>query len=668
MSDIWSFLLQTLTASGAAAVLLAVKAMLRDKLSPRWQFAAWGMLALVLAVPAGLGGRYALVNWPLAVEFLRSLLTEEFGVLTRVSASVPLPHFTGLPRSGAEWAYAVYLTGTVFFLGRYAVSYLRLRLALRRGTPAGEARAALIRETAERYGLPVCPAVEVEGLGSAFICGVLRPVLALPAGEETDEKVLLHELLHLRHRDAAWGLLICLLRCVHWCNPLLWYCADLAGNDLESLCDQRALERLEGEDRRDYGRILLSMANEKYARTPGTSSMANGGKNIRRRIEAIARFKRYPAGMALVGVCAVLVLAGPCLVGARAQGVYTGGGLLPQRLRPYAAMASARTTPCTTYAGAFDTYAKAMLAENPVYLAMCTPLEDQDRLWISARMRRASRLESWDSVRMPRLESFTVDRQSGYRLYNLRPVENGAYEGLLVLEPDTIAPWVEKELPPWDGTVHSRYLAIQPLRAEKQGDRWVILPLGDFQVVQGDERDTGNLGLPAWTYEAQCGDFTLRMRYQTVAYAEVRSVRMGAFLSNAWTFDTTPKPGGQFINGYYSIDLTAVYTGDPADRASILSVGASCAPMEAGGERPELQRGMGNSSGSNSTGSIWGFRDDFDWAMHGDEIRLGGGGVGGSGGSEPWVYPPPDCYAADFYLNGEKLGELTLLVVEGGLP
>ena len=655
MSDIWSFLLQTLTASGAAAVLLAVKAMLRDKLSPRWQFAAWGMLALVLAVPAGLGGRYA-------------LLTEEFGVLTRVSASVPLPHFTGLPRSGAEWAYAVYLTGTVFFLGRYAVSYLRLRLALRRGTPAGEARAALIRETAERYGLPVCPAVEVEGLGSAFICGVLRPVLALPAGEETDEKVLLHELLHLRHRDAAWGLLICLLRCVHWCNPLLWYCADLAGNDLESLCDQRALERLEGEDRRDYGRILLSMANEKYARTPGTSSMANGGKNIRRRIEAIARFKRYPAGMALVGVCAVLVLAGPCLVGARAQGVYTGGGLLPQRLRPYAAMASARTTPCTTYAGAFDTYAKAMLAENPVYLAMCTPLEDQDRLWISARMRRASRLESWDSVRMPRLESFTVDRQSGYRLYNLRPVENGAYEGLLVLEPDTIAPWVEKELPPWDGTVHSRYLAIQPLRAEKQGDRWVILPLGDFQVVQGDERDTGNLGLPAWTYEAQCGDFTLRMRYQTVAYAEVRSVRMGAFLSNAWTFDTTPKPGGQFINGYYSIDLTAVYTGDPADRASILSVGASCAPMEAGGERPELQRGMGNSSGSNSTGSIWGFRDDFDWAMHGDEIRLGGGGVGGSGGSEPWVYPPPDCYAADFYLNGEKIGELTLLVVEGGLP
>ena len=656
MSDIWSFLLQTLTASGAAAVLLAVKRMLRDKLSPRWQFAVWGVPALVLLLPAGRGGRYVLVNWPLAVEFLRSLLTEEFGTLAHVSAPVPLPHFAGPPRTGAEWIYAVYVAGAAVLLLRYALSYLRLRLALRQGTPAGAERAALVRETAERYGLPVCPAVEVEGLDSAFICGVLRPVLALPAGEETDEKVLLHELLHLKHHDAAWGLLICLLRCVHWCNPLLWRCADLAGNDLESLCDQRVLERLEGEDRRDYGRILLSMANEQYARAPGTSSMANGGRNIRRRIEAIARFKRYPAGMALVGVCAALVLAGPCLMGTRAQGVYTGG-LLPQRLRPYAAMASARTTCCTTYAGAFDTYAKAVLAENPVYLAMCAPLLEQDAL--AAELRRAwehSAAPNWDTL--PETEAYAM---RGYQIYNLAPAGNG-YEGLLAVE----VPW-SPELGEWDGTVHSRYLATQPLRAEKQGDRWVILPLGDFQVVQGDERVTGNLGLPAWVYEAQCGDFTLRMRYQTagcVTSSHSLSVNGSPPL---FAFDTIPQPDGEFISSYYSTDLTAIYIGDPEKRREIKSVGVSCAPMEAGGERPELPRGVGNSSGSSSTGSIWGFRDDLDWAMYGDGIPLGGGGGGGSGVGT-WEYTPPDCYAADFYLNGEKIGELTLLVLEGGLP
>ena len=40
------------------------------------------------------------------------------------------------------------------------------------------------------------------------------------------------------------------------------------------------LERLEGEERRAYGVILLSMADGRYARAPGTSSMANGGTRI----------------------------------------------------------------------------------------------------------------------------------------------------------------------------------------------------------------------------------------------------------------------------------------------------------------------------------------------------------------------------------------------------
>lgn len=102
-----------------------------------------------------------------------------------------------------------------------------------------------------------------------------------------DEKVILHELLHYRYHDVAWGMGICLVQCLHWCNPLMQYCANRAGNDLEALCDQRVLERLEGEERRDYGRILLSMADEAYARAPGTSSIANGGANIRRRIQAL---------------------------------------------------------------------------------------------------------------------------------------------------------------------------------------------------------------------------------------------------------------------------------------------------------------------------------------------------------------------------------------------
>ena len=249
----------------------------------------------------------------------------------------------------------VYVLGMAALLLRYLYAYGRLRLALHRGIPADGKRQAQLAAVAERYHLRTCVAVEVPGLTSAFVCGVLHPVLALPAGQEVDDKVLLHELLHLASHDSAWGMVICLFRCLHWCNPLIWYCADQAGNDLEARCDQRVLERIEGEERRDYGRILLCMASQTYACAPGTSSMANGGKNIRRRIEAIARFKKYPAGMTLVSVCVLVLLLAGVTTGTRAESIYAGNGILPQQWEDALSMASARAVWCK-YTGWGDGY------------------------------------------------------------------------------------------------------------------------------------------------------------------------------------------------------------------------------------------------------------------------------------------------------------------------
>lgn len=90
MFDIWAFLLQTITASCAAVLLLVLKSIFRDKLPPKWQFAIWSVLGLVLIVPAGTGGRHVLFNWPLVVEILRSSLAGDFQI-TCVLFPFPVP-------------------------------------------------------------------------------------------------------------------------------------------------------------------------------------------------------------------------------------------------------------------------------------------------------------------------------------------------------------------------------------------------------------------------------------------------------------------------------------------------------------------------------------------------------------------------------------------------
>ena len=641
MTDIWSFLLQTLTASGAAALLLVVKAMFRDKLSPRWQFSLWSVLALVLLAPAGWGGRYILLNWPQWVEIMKTLVTGEYGTLTKVIAPIPLP--LTAPSTWADWLFLVYVAGVVVLLVRYVVSYARLRLVLRQGEPI---RSRQVKAVAERYGLPTCPVAAVNGLPTAFICGVFRPVLALPAGREADDKVILHELLHLKYKDVIWGWAIAFFRCVHWCNPLLWLCADWAGNDLESLCDQRVLERLEGEDRRDYGRILLSMAGEKYARTPGTSSASNGGENVRRRIQAIARFKRYPAGMALASVCVTVVLAAPLVVGVRAEGVPVWRGTTAFT------MSAARAVRCSTPAGAIDAYAKGILTGEFPYMAMSAPLDLQDKLAAAYENNaNASRTSTDWMMEQSGLPCWPKSWE-GYRIFNLEELADGSCEGLLLVQlnyPPDGQPWGEE----------AYWIAVQPIRAEKEDGRWVVLPLGDFQAVPDVEgRTFGSFpqseAAPARVYEAQAEDFIVRAEYWT---SGTLSGQPGD------SVDLIPHPHGAFGQFYVMQRMSATYTGDPADKGEYQKIAVSNAPYRENGQRPVLRdpRSDTYTTGSSSSGASWSSSSlNGDWS---GEISLHGGGT-----TFDWERDGdhlPDRVAANLYLNDKLTAELTLLTVEG---
>ena len=655
MTDLWSFLLQTLTAAGAAAFLLVVKYLFRDKLSPRWQFGIWGLLALVLLHPAGQGGRYVLLNWPLWLETLKTALTGDYSLI-RVVAPIPLPAPLGGPQTPLDVLYLLYVAGVVVLLVWYALTYLRLRLALRRGTPADDTQ---LRRVAAQYDLPLCRAVEVEGLPSAFVCGVIRPVLALPAGQAVDDKVILHELLHLKYHDAAWGLLICLFRCLHWCNPLLWYCADRAGNDAEALCDQRVLERLEGEDRRDYGIILLSMASGRYARAPGTSSMANGGRNIRSRIEAIARFKRYPAGMALASVCVALVLLFPLVLG-QGQTLAKANGLgHSDELEFHTAMASARLTPCTTAAGALDAYGKAVIEQNGIYRALCAPIDQQADL--AAQMEAFAHgpdnwvHEHWESGLPGR-----ADHTAGYFLYNLTETDGG-YTAVVVF-PLQLAYLDGSDAPPVYETENGNaYAAWQAVRAERQGDRWVVLPQGAFQVaeLQLAREDLsllryGDPALPAAvTYAADVDGLRLEIAWQTVHTVD-NAVETGGswFFGPSATFDTRPKPSARFDAAmeysYFTGSETVPGAIDLVDRYA-------AAPVWADGSGPALAFGSGQ--GSSSDGAFWGIGRDF-------------GGLSGGGGSgcDPDDPPArPDHYRMVLsYVDGQEEQIVELRPVEGG--
>ncbi len=648
MFDLWGFLLQTLSVSGVAALILIVKALFKDKLPPKWQFAVWGIFGIIMLIPAGIGGRYILFHWQAAVEIIKARCMD-FS-FTRVL--FPIPIIKTIPHTVIEWIFAAYVLGVIVQLLKYIASYAKLRRIVHMGNELSGEKLNRIQITAAEKKVKLFKVVEVAELRSAFVCGIFRPVLVLPAGNEIDEKIILHELFHMKNKDTVWSVIICALRSLHWCNPVIAYCSGRALNDMESRCDQYVLENLEGEERREYGYILLSMSNERFAKTPGSTCINNGGKNIRERIENIARFKEYPQGMGLVSICVLILLFFPLAAGVQSSSLFKFSDSIGITL------ASARSIACTTPAGAFDTYGKAIIEKNGYYRAMCAPQSIQAEILNEM-------LEKKDKGIYPLWDSGVdewVNKQEFY-IYNLKHTDSNTYEGLLVVElnctPDETA------------ANGSTYLAVQKLRVENEDGRWVAIPLEAFRYAETvkDDLSFGCLELPYTTYSGVVNDMQIEVTYQTAHTIDpTATVQNGTgtildfFPYTMPIPDTTPNPDAEFSKAGAAQSRKCIYIGSEADKASVTHIGLSSIPVYAGEKPPEnLHVSNGEDiSGFSSEGEAWSSKElEPNW----DSVVLMDGGGGSVEPTKDMEYP--EYFVAELYLNHNKIANLKLTEQKG---
>ena len=104
MTNLWGVLLQTCSVSLVAGLLLGLKRVWKQTLSPRWQSALWGILAVRILFPVTMTGKFLLLPLPFRVETLKTVVEghlsssyTSFYEMTQVTA--PIPWIGGLPSS-----------------------------------------------------------------------------------------------------------------------------------------------------------------------------------------------------------------------------------------------------------------------------------------------------------------------------------------------------------------------------------------------------------------------------------------------------------------------------------------------------------------------------------------------------------------------------------------
>ena len=674
MTNLWAFLLQTLYVAGVGLLLLAIKTLLKDKLSPRWQYAVWSVLALRILLPAYTGKYYVLLPLPLWVETAKVMVEPHWAsaytnVYEATQVTSPIPWLTGTPVSLSDWLFLLYVVGVVVTLLWYLISWLRLCLLLRQGTPVPADVQEQIERIGKTYACKTCRAIELPGLPSPMVCGVFRPVLALPKGKALDDHVILHELLHLNYKDALQNVFWCFCRALHWCNPIVRLLLNRVGNDMESLCDQRVLERLRGEDRRNYGISLLAMANDKYPRAVGTTSLSNGGKNIAQRIEAIVRFKRYPRGMALASVCVVVVLAASCLVGMvdKEEPLY---GMMYFGPKTDREVAASHLNYCTTVAGALDTYAKGIINESSLCLAMATTGETQKEMEALARTGTyrglPSEIEVYHAIDHDVPSKESVRYQLGYVYYdkmeapsvrNLQKEKDGSYSALLVLYVTQVLDPELHYITDDEGKIGGQL--VFSLKVWKEGVRYVVQQLGDSVLytegIAGTYSPYLVPALKTYAAEGNSGSVVVTCR---------SSHRVGTYYTSSGIFGGTsqlredPDPNAEFWEEVPSYQYQTEYTfsGSEAEKAALTQVESKTKPIGIGGKVIEQSNSY---SSRNDSGNF------IEWTDGDGRYRcskylegLWDGTLVCNGGTSQYA-DPPEAFEVQILWNKEVKETLT---------
>ena len=651
MTNIWEFLLQTLTVTIAAGLLLVIKELLRDKLSPRWQYGIWVILALRNLIPVPLGRdvflpfSFWIERWKGIVEKgLKSVYSETY---IPISLKLPFPYIGQKPMSVTDWIFSIYVAGVVFFLLRYLFTYIRLRVLLRKGCAVSDVVQETLLRVCEKYHLKTCKAITISGITSAFVCGIFRPVLVLPDKQEIDEKILLHELLHLKYRDTLQNTVWSILKALHWCNPFLWYVFRRIENDMESLCDQRVLERLEGEERREYGTILLDMANDTYARVPGTSSISNGGKNISRRIEAIVRFKKYPKGMALVSVCIGIVLACSILLSGEVDAVdsISMGDYTPIEIEELdEAMVPARLYRCETVAGALDTYAKALYHENGIYMATVSSLYKHEEM---VKQMEDNTNEFLAVFRWPKGEEleYCTD-ENGYGVYNLQKKDENCYEASLVMYTYEV---IDEE------DVYGS--VVIPVQITQELGSWIVEECGKREVYDHLIDDSNISAAKEWSATGKSGSVTVSLITAFKTRLDINEPDYG-FRTCSLTSDL--KLDAEFEHAWVYHAIKYDSHGNSLERKPNERVVMQVLGLDSLDEVKVFPEPM-NGSGS-STDAYYFANESVDENWNGTVIT-GGGQTHGVKGADIVENDMPNVYKARIIWDGNVVEDLTLTEV-----
>jgi LCP family protein required for cell wall assembly len=213
---------------------------------------------------------------------------------------------------------AIWIIGVILFLLYHFVAYLNYRkkisrwsLRVNKDEVLEQYRGLCVELNIKRQlNISTCKQVQ-----TPLLIGFIKPCIVLPDQNFTAEQyyfILKHELIHYKHRDLFYKLILLFAAALHWFNPFIHFMVYLANHDMELYCDEQLVADNNLIYRENYSKMLLKIITEanKNNNVLLTTGFGSKSKRLKTRFYQIMNSKPTKKGRGLIIalVCLILIV------------------------------------------------------------------------------------------------------------------------------------------------------------------------------------------------------------------------------------------------------------------------------------------------------------------------------------------------------------------------
>lgn len=206
----------------------------------------------------------------------------------------------------------IWLLGTLFLFRLHASEYQHMKkLYIETAEVLNTKQLKMFQEKLQKeYKLFLEPEILIQNdLASPILLGYIHPKLLIPDCRfsfKEQEFILRHELNHAKYFDQWYKLLFTITCDIYWFIPLFRLMKRMAYEDMEYVCDQRAMEHQDIESRKTYAKMILKTSSKDFMLAAQLSAHKN---SVKKRIELLFNTtKKYSVSLMLI-LCLFFMLA-----------------------------------------------------------------------------------------------------------------------------------------------------------------------------------------------------------------------------------------------------------------------------------------------------------------------------------------------------------------------